>query len=302
MDYRLNLKNLSNPEEVARLITAISEIADECDILYLTSAPDGNVSARQGRICLYNNGGSFELWVNTDGAKAWQRVDYGAATDVKVKASSDDPTADYLDGKVDDATIQISAEKLAVKAIDAAKITTGTIGTARLGSGSASASNFLRGDQSWAAAGENNISNVVFSYALGGSVHVADTNGIVVNDSRNAATTEITPAYWGVKGTTYQTVIPSKFKKLAGVSTVTVYCSLWLSSAPGDNYAYCQVVIGSASGSVNGTLSQVNPENLSFTVDVSGLTNGTTYDVVIQLKTNNAAIAAYMSEIIGIAS
>lgn len=35
--------------------------------------------------------------------------------------------------------------------LDAAKITTGTLGTARLGSGSASASTFLRGDGTWAA-------------------------------------------------------------------------------------------------------------------------------------------------------
>ena len=81
MDYRLNLKDLTQPQDIARLVTAISEIADECDVLYTSTDPNGNISGRQGRIALYKNGANYEIKVNTDGATAWQRIDYAAYTE-----------------------------------------------------------------------------------------------------------------------------------------------------------------------------------------------------------------------------
>jgi hypothetical protein len=60
------------------------------------------------------------------------------------------------------------------------------------------------------------------------------------------------------------------------------------------------VDIGGAAGA--GSTTATTPGWCSATVDVSGLTNGTTYDVVIQLKNSNAGEGAALFYIIGLAS
>lgn len=37
-----------------------------------TTAPNGNVKAKQNTVILYNNAGTYSLWVNTDGNTTWQ--------------------------------------------------------------------------------------------------------------------------------------------------------------------------------------------------------------------------------------
>jgi hypothetical protein len=64
-----------------------------------------------------------------------------------------------------------------VPALDAGKITTGTVATARLGAGTASAANWLRGDQSWAA---------LPVFVASGATHAA---GIVPDPGATAGTT-----------------------------------------------------------------------------------------------------------------
>lgn len=54
-----------------------------------------------------------------------------------------------------------------IPALDASKITSGTMATARLGSGSASSSTFLRGDQTYAAPTVDVVSNVATNSVLG---------------------------------------------------------------------------------------------------------------------------------------
>jgi len=74
MDKKIPLDDLSKPEQLATLTGALSEMADELDVLYSASAPNGSISARQGRLCLYNNSGTYTLWMNTDGATAWTEL------------------------------------------------------------------------------------------------------------------------------------------------------------------------------------------------------------------------------------
>lgn len=81
-------------------------------------------------------------------------------TDEVAKVSSNDTTAGYLNGKlVAGSGIALTENNnggnetlgISVANIDANAITTGTIATARLGTGTASSSTYLRGDQTWAA-------------------------------------------------------------------------------------------------------------------------------------------------------
>ncbi len=75
MDLKLNLQELKTPEDIAKLNSAISELADNLDVLNSTTAPNGNISGRAGQICLYNNSGTYTIWVNTTGSTVWQQVD-----------------------------------------------------------------------------------------------------------------------------------------------------------------------------------------------------------------------------------
>jgi hypothetical protein len=147
-------------------------------------------------------------------------------------------------------------------------------------------------------------STVLFAFALGGSSHVADSNGVIVNDSITAADGSQQPAYWaGNPGGAYTTVITTKFIKTSGVSTVTIYGNIWNSStsSPPDRYAILKVIIGTTNGTVNGTASQVTGEWKNFDIDVSSLTNGTIYDVTIQLANSNDGVP-YLDSIIAFGS
>lgn len=95
MDLRLNLQELKTPEDIQKLVSAISEIADGLDILYTETAPNGNISARIGRIAIYKNGSTYEQW-QCVGGTVWQRIDAGVSipltyldTDGTLAANSD---------------------------------------------------------------------------------------------------------------------------------------------------------------------------------------------------------------------
>jgi len=62
--------------------------------------------------------------------------------------------------------------------VPASAISSGTIATARLGSGTASSSTFLRGDQTYAAAGETNSPS--FLTTLSGAQSIANTTDVTV--------------------------------------------------------------------------------------------------------------------------
>jgi hypothetical protein len=79
VDVRLNITDLTKAKDLLQLKNIISEMADSLDILYLEDAPNGVISARQGRIAQYKNGTVFETWQNVDGGTTWQRIDSGAA-------------------------------------------------------------------------------------------------------------------------------------------------------------------------------------------------------------------------------
>lgn len=75
------LNDLSKAENIQQLASILAELAEQLDVLYSETAPNGNISARQGRICIYKNGSTYETWQNTTGSTVWQRIDYGAYTE-----------------------------------------------------------------------------------------------------------------------------------------------------------------------------------------------------------------------------
>jgi len=75
-----------------------------------------------------------------------------------------------------------SGSGASLTALNAGNLASGTVGTARLGSGTASASTFLRGDQTWAAEADPKISTLT-------SGKWCSTNGSVVTCTQDAPST-----------------------------------------------------------------------------------------------------------------
>ena len=83
--------------------------------------------------------------------------------------------------------------------------------------------------------------------------------------------------------TNYYTVYQFEWQKIAGVTTVLVRAKIWQDFAA-TSRAGLQVDIGGQTGNVLGSAGRQTPEKVSFTVDVSALSDNTIYDAKIQLK------------------
>lgn len=106
-----------------------------------------------------------------------------------------------------------------------------------------------------------------------------------------------------VSTSSYQAIQQFKWTKISGVSTVTVHVKIWNRLNSVSQQANLQVDIGGQAGNVSGTANQITPEWKSFTINVSSLTNGTTYDVVASIKdVANQNEECYCSHIIGFGS
>jgi len=310
VDYRLNVKDLSNPKDLARLITSISEIADECDTLYTETAPNGNISARQGRVALYNNSGTYTLWINTDGGTIWTeltsqslwQVD-GTETQLKTADEIDmqskkiinllDPTADqdaaskkYVDdtagGKVSDVayaaswdnvtTIAPSKNAVYDKINSLADINTSNVVLQWLGSKDA--------NDGW----DYGIATALISGAFAPVDHLLSQ-------------------YWADGATRESILLRTKFIKVAGILTVTIYAYSNGSWTNAGSEPQIKISIGTQTL----TLTQANKQTwewLSGTIDVSSLTNGTAYDVTVGFIRTGTSNPAYinMASIVGFGS
>lgn len=126
-------------------------------------------------------------------------------TDEVAKVSSNDTTAGYLNGKlVAGSGIALTENNnggnetlgIAVSNLDAGAITTGTIATARLGTGTANSSTYLAGDQTYKAA-------VTSVNGATGAVTVGDTTYTVTIADVENTTTETTVAQFTVPANTW---------------------------------------------------------------------------------------------------
>lgn len=68
------LNNLNDPTELKSLRDYLIELYEETDVVYTTIAPNSNITARRGKFALYNNSGTYTVWINIDGSTLWQQV------------------------------------------------------------------------------------------------------------------------------------------------------------------------------------------------------------------------------------
>lgn len=103
---------------------------------------------------------------------------------------------------------------------------------------------------------------------------------------------------WSREPASYATIISTKFKKIAGISTVTVYGLI--QSGNNSFTVYMKPDIGGVNGEV-GTSSS-SPVWVSTALDVSGLSNGTVYNVIIQIQGIGSGYTITATSFIGIGS
>ena len=102
--------------------------------------------------------------------------------------------------------LNIASGTVSVADLDAAKITTGVISTARLGTGTPNATNYLRGDGTWAAASAGTVTNVTST-----------------NSYLSVATGTTTPALTLNVGTASNTVAAGDDSRISGALQTTAY-------------------------------------------------------------------------------
>lgn len=213
--------------------------------------------------------------------------------------------AAIADSKLDQITTASKVSGTAITGLASLPSGAGIVPAANLGTGTANSTTFLRGDGAYAAPAISS-SNVLFQYhgqieaqgaGIGEVVGTTFTPGTSITGNYRFLQTH-DPSSSGA----YIQIWSSKFIKILGISTVTVWSRIWTRIS--SQTASIKVTISTISNNVSGTNDQTTPEWQSFTMDVSSLTNGTTYDVIAYMREVQTASAGivYCSDIIGFGS
>lgn len=154
---------------------------------------------------------------------------------------------------------------------------------------------------------DKNNSNVLFQYqgvidGTSGASGWSEITSSTLNPSAGTSTFRFLQI--DLTTGTYRQVWTTKWIKIAGVSTITIYARIWCRISTNSPQANIKVDVGGQNSNVNGTSAQTTPEWVSFTIDVSGLTNGTAYDVAASLQQTNGGTssAVFCSNIVAFGS
>ena len=74
MKKTIILSDVNNQADLQRLKSYLEELYREVDPIYTETSPHNNITARRGRLALYNNSGTYTLWVNITGSNLWVQV------------------------------------------------------------------------------------------------------------------------------------------------------------------------------------------------------------------------------------
>lgn len=96
----------------------------------------------------------------------------------------------------------------------------------------------------------------------------------------------------------FYTFLNFRFIKIAGINTITVNARMWCADNTSGREGQLKVDIGGANVTLSPSNTQTPTWATAGTIDVSGLTNGTTYDGVIQLRSKSAGNEIYCSAVI----
>lgn len=143
------------------------------------------------------------------------------------------------------------------------------------------------GDSAWLLITSQTLSNTVYCW-FGGS-EPQNYQGATLNP---AGPTTVGYIAKFVDGSTFTTVIKGRFTKFAGINTVTIHALMVCET---NNTGSCKVDIGGQNATVTTSATHTTLQWVTTTtINVSGLSDGTTYDITVQIKHQNAGEAVYL--------
>jgi len=140
----------------------------------------------------------------------------------------------------------------------------------------------------------NGLSNVIFAWSGN------DTNDTIVrmdDTGHTPAPGSNDNTFYALRSNTAKVFQRFKFYKKEGYDTVTIHARIWSENAGATAEAILEVDIGGASNSVTSVTSVAPSWVTATTIDVSGLSDDTLYDGVINMRGENASFGAYCSAI-----
>jgi len=161
---------------------------------------------------------------------------------------------------------------------------------------------YIRDDSQWDTVGTPALGNVIFCWGI--PKYVSKNTGFIINATSQTDVT--TSAYYnffrsftGAGG--YNEMMTTKFRKISGISTLTIYGHLWSYIDSAGYNVKLKTNINSTDCVVTSNNS-ITPTWYSNTMDVSGFSNDAVYDVIFYLGGENANSRCFCDGIIIFAS
>jgi len=156
---------------------------------------------------------------------------------------------------------------------------------------------YVYNGSSWDSQGQS-LSNVIYEWHGSYTAQGSDS-GLYIGTSLTPAAITTDYMFIITEATSATTYLTGKFYKVAGINTISIHANIWQEA--GGNTVTCTVDIGGESNTVTNTGETAPAWATADTIDVSGLTDTTLYDIAIKLHTASN-IEAYLGAIMLIAS
>jgi hypothetical protein len=129
-------------------------------------------------------------------------------------------------------------------------------------------------------------SNVIFCWIGFDEKYNNEVGYLTQDDLTVGGTFTAFNSFFVVYRDTARTILRGRFTKISGISSVVIHARLWAETTESTAEAILTVTIGSATAQTSKSVESSTPTWYigATPIDVSGLVNGTTYDITIQLN------------------
>jgi len=261
---------------VATTEIPIGQSAGDIAVYYALS---GDATMTEGGVVTVSNSSTVDTNANLTGIV----TSVGNATAIADKAISYTKLSDGTDGEL------ITWDSSGVAAVVAA----GTATQVLTSNGAGAAPTFQ------AVGGGDGLSNAIFNWS-GVDTVTASQSGLYEGTDQTADAGAATFNYYYFVNDRLApfTILTSKFRKIASINTITIYAKLWAADTNGTRESVLTVDIGGQSNTAH-SVNSITPTWYAGTgtINVSGLSDGTVYDITISLHNETNSWDAYCSAV-----